>query len=73
MPKSKNKPPSRQRYDRTHPVIAIRVTQDMLTEMEALRANGRSWGDILRVGLGRQAAADKSLEKARQGRTSAGV
>ena len=66
MPKSKSKPPSRERYDESHPVVAIRITLDMLKEMEALRARGRSWGDILRVGLQRQAAADQSLEAARQ-------
>ena len=62
----RRKTPSRERYERDHPVVAIRVTQEMLMEMEALRARGRSWGDILRVGLGRQTAADRSLEEARR-------
>ena len=68
MPKKgkRHVPPSKEKYDRENPVVSVRVSKELFAEIEALRAQGRSLGDIFRVGIGRQNAADRSLEEARK-------
>lgn len=56
-------PPSRVRYQQQHPVISIRVTRETKDELEALRGRGTSWRDILSIGLGRQAAANRNAKE----------
>ena len=51
------------RYERTHPVLSIRVSQELYDEIQDQRRNGQSYGDILRIGLGRQQAAIQPLLK----------
>lgn len=48
------KPASRIRYEQSHPVIPIRVNQEVYDRLQELRGNGQSYGDTLRVGLGIQ-------------------
>ena len=44
-------------YELTHPVLSIRVSQELNDEIQERRRNGQSYGDILRIGLDKQEAA----------------
>lgn len=60
MVKGKHKPPSRQRYEQSHPVVAIRVNQQLYKKLQEIKAQGNvSFADILKEGLGIQEAATK--------------
>jgi len=54
MPKKRrSKPPSRARYEETHPTVSARVTREVYERLEMLReTEGKSFADILKVGLG---------------------
>jgi NADH pyrophosphatase NudC (nudix superfamily) len=41
-------------YEQTHPVLGIRVSQELYDEIQERRRNGQSYGDILRLGLDKQ-------------------
>ena len=43
--------PSRKRYEASHPVISVRVTKQIYDQLQEVRQNGQSYGDVLRVGL----------------------
>lgn len=58
--------PSKEKYNRENPVVSVRVSRDLLAEIETVRAKGRSLGDVFRIGVGRQNAADRSLDSARK-------
>ena len=46
-------PPSRERYQRSHPTVSLRVDQDLYAELKALKQTSNlSVADVLRVGLG---------------------
>ena len=50
--KQKRVPPSRVRYEATHPTISVRISQEFRQELEELREmSGLSMADILRAGL----------------------
>jgi DNA-directed RNA polymerase subunit RPC12/RpoP len=50
--KGKSNPPSRERYDESHPVISVRVSPEMRERLELLKnTSGMSAADVLRVGL----------------------
>ena len=49
-----HKPPSRIRYEKTHPVVTIRVRPDEYKKLQELRLAGQSYADTFRVGLGVQ-------------------
>ncbi len=51
-------------YEATHPVISIRVSQEIYDRLQELRRDGQSYGDILRIGLGIQEAETKPLIEA---------
>ena len=55
------------KYERTHPVISIRVNQETWDELQERRQNGQSYGQILRIGLNKQEAAVKSCLQALEG------
>jgi Ribbon-helix-helix protein, copG family len=58
--KKRHRPPSRIRYDKTHPTVSIRVSQEMYGQLKELRSkSGKSLGDILREALGKQAPSVK--------------
>ena len=47
-------PPSRERYQRSHPTVSLRVDQDLYAELKALKQTSNlSVADILKVGLER--------------------
>ena len=47
-------PPSRERYQRSHPTVSLRVDQDLYAELKALKQTSNlSVADILQVGLGK--------------------
>ena len=55
MSKKSHKPPSREKYDSSHPTVSARVTKEMYEELETLRCvSGKSLGDILREALDKQ-------------------
>ena len=55
MVKVKHKPPSRIRYEQTHPVIAIRVNAELYHKLKELKEMGdKSFADILKEALGIQ-------------------
>jgi hypothetical protein len=61
MAKKRSSPPSRERYDRLHPTVSVRVTQQFYNElMELRRLTGKSLADILREALGKQAPSAKN-------------
>ena len=48
----KRVPPSRERYEETHPVISVRVTPEMRERLEQLKSeSGMSTADIIRIGM----------------------
>lgn len=65
MAKGRHIPPSRQRYQQSHPVIAIRVNQELYQRLKKIKATGNiSFADILKQGLGMQEAATKKASYA---------
>ena len=49
----KKKSPSRVRYEQAHPTVSCRVSQKIYDRLQAVREReGRSFADILKVGLG---------------------
>ncbi len=58
---------ARTKYELTHPVLSIRVSQEIYDELQERRRNGQSYADILRLGLDRQKAEiaywQKSVEE----------
>ena len=50
--KRKRVPPSRKRYEQTHPTISVRVDVETFEELQELkRVSGISVADLVRVGL----------------------
>lgn len=54
---------TRSNYELTHPVLSIRVSQELRDEIQERRRNGQSYGDILRIGLDKQEASTAPLVK----------
>ena len=54
---------ARSNYELTHPVISIRVNQEIHDRLQERRHNGQSYADILRIGLDKQEACDELLLK----------
>ena len=47
-------PPSRERYERSHPTVSLRVDLDLYAQLKALKEKANlSVADVLRVGLER--------------------
>lgn len=56
MPRRRHYPPSRLRYEQTHPTVSVRVTQKLYDQLKALKEqSGKSVTDILREAIGVQA------------------
>ena len=52
--KRKGPPPSRQKYERNHPTISIRVNSILYEELRELREkSGLSMAKVLQIGLGK--------------------
>lgn len=58
----KHVPPSRRRYEETHPTVTLRVDQALYNQLKSLKeATGQSVADVLRIGLGKaQAVAEQA-------------
>ena len=55
MAKKRHAPPSRLRYEESHPTVSVRVSRELYDDLGELRAkSGKSLGDILREAVGRQ-------------------
>ena len=67
-------PPSRLRYEQSHPTIAIRVSKDIYSQLVEIREKtGQSWADLMKVALKLQEpvmeprkAKPEELKKARR-------
>ena len=63
--KENNRKPSRDRYDKTHPVVSIRIPEKVYHRLqEVTKATGMSYGDILKLGLGITKTKMKTIEEA---------
>jgi len=52
MTKGKRKPPSRIKYEQSHPVISCRVPMEIYDRLQDIKQrDGKSFTDILRIGL----------------------
>jgi len=61
MVKKKLPPPSKIKYDKSHPTISIRVSQDLKEQLDEIREkSGKSIGDILREAVGVQSKSVKN-------------
>ena len=64
MVKKKQPPPSKMKYDKSHPIISIRVSQDLKEQLDEIREmSGKSVGDILREAVGVQSVSIKDAWK----------
>lgn len=60
MKRKTHKPPSKIKYDESHPTVSIRVTRELYDQLKDLREHsGKSLGDILREALEQQAPSTK--------------
>lgn len=66
---AKKKAPSRVRYEQSHPVVSCRVPKDVYDRLQAAKEmEGKSFTDILKVGLGMiEVGAKKEEEAAKLG------
>ncbi len=65
MPKGKHKPPSRIKYESSHPTVSCRVSRGLYDKLTEVRENdGKSFADLLKESLGvQQAGSSKSWNK----------
>ena len=68
MTRKRHVPPSRERYEKSHPTVTVRVTAELYEELQELRTTaGFSFGQVLRSGLDKaQLAVEKGLDGARR-------
>lgn len=60
-------PPSRKKYEQSHPVLSFRVPKEMYDELQRIRkAGGRSLTDILKLGMGKAQRDNKKTERMKQ-------
>ena len=60
MKKRVSRPPSKIKYDASHPTVSVRVTRELYDQLRDLREqSGKSLGDILREALKQQAPSTK--------------
>ena len=61
MAKKKHQPPTKIKYDKTHPIVSVRVDQELKKQLDEIREkSGKSVGDILREALKIQAPSVKA-------------
>ena len=64
---SKRKAPSRVRYEQGHPTVSCRVSKDIYDRLtQAKQADGKSFADILKIGLGKQEVQAKKVREAKK-------
>jgi len=60
MAKKKHEPPAKHKYDKSHPIVSIRVDLDLKKKLEEInQTSGKSVGDILREAVGAQGKSTK--------------
>ena len=53
-PHRKNISPSRERYEKTHPVVSIRISRELRDELAEIKdSSGHSVADLLKIGTDR--------------------
>ena len=61
MPKKKHVPPAKIKYDKTHPIVSVRVDLELKKKLgEITKLSGKSVGDILREAVKVQAPSVKN-------------
>lgn len=61
MVKKKQPPPAKIKYDKSHPIISIRVSQELKKQLDEIKEmSGKSIGDILREAVGVQSKSVKN-------------
>jgi len=64
MVKKKQPPPAKIKYDKSHPIISIRVSQDLKKQLDEIKEmSGKSVGDILREAVDVQSKSVKNAWK----------
>ena len=63
---SKHKAPSRIKYERDHPTVSCRVSRDIYDRLVEAKAEGNSFADILKLGLGKLEVQLKKVGEARK-------
>ncbi len=64
MAKKKQPPPAKMKYDKSHPIISIRVSQDFKKQLDEIKEmSGKSIGDILREAMDVQSKSTKNAWK----------
>ena len=64
MAKKKHQPPAKIKYDKSHPIISIRVSQDLKKQLDEIKEmSGKSIGDILREAMDVQSKSTKNAWK----------
>ena len=64
MVKKKQPPPAKIKYDKSHPIISIRVSQDLKKQLDEIKEmSGKSIGDILREAMDVQNKSTKNAWK----------
>ncbi len=59
-------PPSRIKYENNHPTVSCRVSKEIYDRLtESKKVDGKSFADILKIGLGIVEKQDKKLGEAR--------
>jgi len=65
--KRRKAPPSRIRYEQSHPAVSFRVPRDIYDRIRQTKnAGGNSFADIFMAGLGKMEAQAKKLEQSRK-------
>ena len=62
----KHKAPSRIRYEQSHPTVSCRVPREIYNRLVKAKAEGNSFSDILKLGLGILDVRVKKLGEARK-------
>jgi hypothetical protein len=52
MGKGSRKPPSRIKYEQNHPTVSCRIAREVYDRLQEMKEEGRSFADILKIGLG---------------------
>ncbi len=64
MVKKKQPPPAKIKYDKSHPIISIRLSQDLKKQLDEIKEmSGKSIGDILREAVEVQSKSIKNAWK----------
>jgi len=64
---TKRQPPSRVRYEQSHPTVSCRISSEVYDRLQAAKkSEAKSFADILKIGLGILELREKDERKARR-------